>query len=199
MMAISADAFSAPVWRGDAGTTFEQWSFSEWDYGPVHPDDGWDNDYGSGPPYLVATGNYRQQVDQHSGIWNLGELDIIIPNNPVAQPEKEIWLELTWKGAGLNFLPDKPLVGVECDYEDQQIIPQIQINQDPPATGTDGWKTTLYKIQIWPNPSSEWIAIKGDIFADKVVIDTFCKIPEPGVLSLLGLGALFGLKRKRGV
>jgi hypothetical protein len=188
-------------WGMDGMTTFQQWSFSQWDLGPVQPDAGWDNKYGTDElpsPYMVVTGgNYQfKSISGHTGIWALGELDFLIPNYPVAQPEKDIRIEITWKGAELTFLPDTPLVGVVGFYNDEEIIPSVQILQDAPVPGTDGWKTSVFNISIWPNPANEWIAVKGDIYVDRVTIDTIC-IPEPATFGLLIGGAFMAIRRNR--
>lgn len=190
--AIVADAgaSASPPWSQGATTTFEQWSFSEWNYGPVAPDSGWNNAFGT-PELVVSTSsNWNSSVGQHNGVWTLnGEMDFIIPNYPVAQPEKDIWVEVLWKGAGLsNFIPDKPLLGIECDYDSVVISQQATLLDD-------GWTDTLFKLNVYPNPSSEWLVLKGDIMVDSVTINTIC-IPEPATFSLLVGGALMAIRRK---
>ncbi len=184
-----ASAFAAPDWRGNGETTtFEQWSFSSWNYGPVNPDAGWDNDFGT--PFLVVNGNSQWE----NGAWTLmsGGLEIYIPNFPVIQPVKEIWVELLWEGANFSYLPAQPRVSVTTDigYDEIQII-----REDTPA---GDWTRTIFKINLWPNPPSEWLRIDGDIRVDKVVVDTYCQVPEPGTLAVLGLGAGLAAKLKRG-
>jgi hypothetical protein len=191
----SAEAPAAPSWRGDEGTTFQQWSFSEWDCGPLEPDEGSNNAYGE--PWLLvdSASQWSQSVDQHSGVWALGgEMFIDIPNFPLVQDMKEIWIELTWKGAGRTFLPDKPIIGIETDVG----IDRMELFEREETSLGNGWKSTIYKYHVWPNPTKEWVTINGDIYLDQVITDTRC-VPEPGALSLLGLGALFGLRRKRNV
>ncbi len=192
LMACSTDALSSPPWNPGPTTTHESWSFPVWNYGPVLPDAGWDNDFGT-PQLVVSTASqWSSSVGQHNGVWTLsGEMDFIVPNYRVAQPEKDIWVEVTWKGAGLSYLPDKPLLGIECDY-DRVVIER----QETPLT--DGWTTTLFKLNVYPNPSTEWIVLKGDILVDSVTIDTIC-IPEPATLGLLIGGAFMAIRRKHKV
>jgi hypothetical protein len=166
-------AFAAPPWHGEITTTFQQWSTWSTSYGYVAPDAGWFNNYGT-PSMFV----------------NSGELDITIPNSPVIQPEKEIWVDITWKAAGLGPLPDQPLIGVMSEIEyDMMTIIHLDTSLE------DGWMDTVFKINIWPNPSMETIVIKGDIYVNQVVVDTRC-IPEPATLLLLTLGGLFLRKQK---
>jgi hypothetical protein len=187
---LSADAFSGPVVKR---TTSEQWSFSESEpnFGPVLPDAGLDNYFGD-PCLWVGD---RAEFDKGNGAWTLltDEIDIFIPNyqDSSAGSMKEMTVELTWQGANRCRLPDKPSVVVtpEGQYDKEIIEPGADIQ-------IDGWKKTVFTISIWPNPSSEWVMIKGDIILDKVVINTEC-IPEPATLALVIGGAFLAIRRKR--
>jgi len=198
VLIVGTDVLAAPAWRGDTRTTFEQWSFTEQDSDPQPPDTDphWVNEYGT-PLLSVFGSEWNNTVDGHQGVWTFmgfgsGVL-ADIPNNDKALPEKEIWVELTWKAAGIsNFIPDKPNVDVWANHKEVELIHENQIDGG-------AWWSSLYIIHIWPNPSAEQITINGDIYLDQVVIDTYCGIPEPGIMSLLGLGAVLGLRRKRHV
>ena len=127
------------------------------------------------------------------GIWPLsGEMDVYIPNRPQLGPYKEIWIQLVWMPGNLDqtpFLPDQPIVGV-TPFDSMQMTHEDNLD-------LNGWTHSLFKITIWPNPNEEWIAIKGDILVDRVVIDTIC-IPEPTTLLLLVTGGLIAKRyRKR--
>jgi hypothetical protein len=173
-------------------TTYEEWSFSGPGYGPLPPDEGWNNSFGD--PCLSVGG----RATWSDGAWalNTDKLDIFIPNYSPSEPTswKEMFVWLTWKEAGLNSLPDYPIVAVAPvgRYKTMTIEPGEDVDLG------DGWMSTLFAIHIWPNPPSEWIFINGDVYIDNVLVDTSC-VPEPGTLSLLGLSVLFGLKRKRSV
>ena len=193
-----ASAFAAPDWRGNGETTtFEQWSFSQpWDYGRLEPDEDSNNAYGEPWLLLDSASQWSQSVDQHSGVWTLGgEMFLEIPNFPQVQDVKELWIELTWKAAYRTYLPDKPIIGIETDVD----IDRMELFEREEIPLGSEWKTTIYKYHIWPNPTKEWITVNGDIYLDQVVVDTYCGIPEPGMLSLLALGAILGLRRKRSV
>lgn len=177
-----------PPWRGDPGSTMQQWEFSVFDLTPAP--DVVRNPYGD-PLLWANTHGWIPQLDCRQGIWPLsGEIDVYIPNAPYA-PEKLIWIQLTWKaGNEVNpYLPDEPMVGVTPF--DKIIISRTDTLVDC------GWTHSIFVIDMWPNPIGEWITIKGDILVDELVIDTIC--PEPATIALLGLGglALHGIRRKR--
>jgi len=178
-----ADDVMIPPWRGADGSTHQLWEFGTDD--PFPAPDVVDNPYGD-PLLHVDTPH-----GWSDGIWALsGEMDIYLPNRPVTGGWKEIWIQLTWK-PGLDpdpFLPDQPNVAVTP-------FDHITMYRDDDGLG-DGWIYSLYRIDLWPNPPEEWIAIKGDILVDQLVIDTIC-IPEPATVCLLGLGALALLKKRR--
>jgi len=191
LVILAVCSTEALSWYTGPTATYEEWSFSTWNYGPVTPDTGWDNDFGT-PQLVVSTASqWSSSVGEHDGVWTLsGEMDFIIPNYPdTTRSEKEILVEVTWKGAGLSYLPDKPLLGIECDY-DEVVITRTD------TVLSDGWTTTLFKLSVYPNPSTEWIVLKGDIMVDSVIINTIC-IPEPATLGLLIGGAFMAIRRSR--
>jgi hypothetical protein len=190
------NAFADPPWRGEAGTTFQQWGFGTKDMGPMLPDD-YNNVFGD--PYLaVGLGNvWWADAEGRGGVWELwGEIDIVIPNQPESPPDswKDIWIELIWKGAGNDdFKWDRPLVAIETEplYERMEMVREDTYEPDQ-------WISTLFKITVWPNPAREWIAIKGDIYVDQVIIDTRC-VPEPATFAMVSFGALAAFRRRRKV
>jgi len=178
-----ADDVAIPTWRYANGSTYQVWEFSDDNSTPV-PDVVY-NPYGD--PLLQVNTSYGWEA----GAWALsGEIDILIPNFPEIRPEKWIQIQLTWKAADNDpFLLDDPLIAIGpfdsmtiSRYDDDQIVP--------------GCIHSIYDIVIRPNPAEEWIAIKGDIWVDELVIDTIC-VPEPATICLFGLGALTLLRKRR--
>ncbi|MHC4912007.1 MAG: PEP-CTERM sorting domain-containing protein [Planctomycetota bacterium] len=172
-----------PEWRGTERSTYQEWSFSNDSTTPV-PDSS-DN---PGDPLLRVTPIGDWIPDP--GAWPLsGEIDVYIPNFDEPNPEKEIWLQLTWQPGGdlTPFLPDEPVVGV---------TPYTTMSMSRQDTSLNGWTESWFVINLYPNPPAEWITIKGDIIVDHLVIDTRC-VPEPATVALLGFGALVVFRRKR--
>ena len=191
IMVLSTIAFAAPEWRGTGGTTtFQQWWFADDDPTPS-PSDGWINNYGT-PSMRIG-----DRAEWNDGAWTLGtdDMDILIPNYEALQYKKEIQIELTWRATGQNFLPDRPLIGVLplYNYAGIKYFEQMVVLEESAATPE---VTTVFWVDIWPNPSMEWIVIKGDIDVLSVAIDTRC-IPEPATLGLLIGGAFMAIRRGR--
>ena len=193
----NAFALTQPDWRGEVGTTYQQWQFDTGEYGPMLPDSGYDNIYGD-PLLLVAADNtWSDVISRQEGAWTLeSEINILIPNNPDSGQDsyKEIWLQVVWQAAALDpFVWDRPMVAVETD----PFYQNLEMTRTD-SEGTNGWTETLFKITIWPNPAQEFITLKGDIRVDQIAIDTYC-IPEPATIALLAGGAALVLRRKRNV
>ncbi len=183
-----ADDLFPPSWRGEEGSTFQEWDFSTDNVTPVP--DVVKNPYGEPLLRVKPIGDWISDP----GAWPLsGEIDVYIPNWPEPRPEKEIWIQLTWKATDVDpFLPNEPVVGVTS----YPLFEFLEMSRTDLVDFVPGWNHSLFKINLYPNPFEEWITIKGDILVDQLVIDTIC-IPEPATLALLGIGGLVILNLKR--
>ena len=105
ILAAGSTSFAAlelevPEWRGDDGSTFQQWSFSNDSLEPL-PDDPFDNDYG--PPELSVRPMPGADWRSDTGAWPLsGQIDVYIPNRPQPNDKKEILLQVIWKTEDLD-------------------------------------------------------------------------------------------------
>lgn len=186
-LAISSTASAhdvvVPDWRYSSGSTYQKWEFDLDVYQPG-PDDV-NNPYGT--PSLRVTSNGGWVTP---GAWYLGEIDALIPNSDVSNPEKWIQIQLTWQPADNDpFLLGDPFVAVGP-------FDNMTMSRHDDDKSVPGWILSKYNITISPNPLEEWIAIKGDILVDQLVIDTIC-VPEPATICLFGLGMLTLLKKRR--
>jgi hypothetical protein len=197
-MAVVADAsYAGPSWRGGAGTTFEQWSFPDSSTSPS-PDAGYVNPYGTPSLWVGDRAMYFSSFDSRTGVWapKTDEIDLQIPNNPNTgdDTQKTIWAEITWKVAGLDTRTthdDSLMVGVDPEGG----YTGMNFTRSDTSLG-NGWFSTIVKVDIWPNPLSEWITVKGDIYIDEITIDTKC-IPEPATFGLLIGGAFMAVRKKQ--
>lgn len=175
---------NAPVWRGDEGTTYQEWEFLT-DANPTEPDV-YVNDYGI--PSLKVCGEnsiWLQEDYGHVGVWSVygDSMKACIPNLKVENPYKEILLQIVYKEDLLIWTDPKQ---TSVTLIDEQVQP-------------DGYTYAAYSIIIEPNPFCEKIIIRPYLcgtFIDSLIIDTIC-VPEPASLSILALGGLFLLKRKK--
>jgi hypothetical protein len=188
-----ADDLVSPPWpRGAEGTTYQAWEFDT----PANPADPdvVDNPYGL--PFAQAFGAlelplldtwWLEEDNGHEGVWNVGgSLGLYIPNRPMQDDRKEIWLQITCD-AGCGALPHVLSVP---DYATISLVGQID------AGG--GYTHDTYHIVIKPNPDDEWLYILpryGQAYIDEIVVDTIC-IPEPVSILILAPG-LWILSRRR--
>ncbi len=188
-LTISSTASATPEWRGNPGSTYQEWQFDSNDT-DLDPDI-FSNDYGTAHLKVYPHGDWIPDP----GAWALsGEIDVQIPNLNEENPEKRIHIQLTWQPAYNDpLLPSEPIIGIVSYplFEGMSMGPRIDTDDG------EGWTYSTYDITIRPNPGVEWITIKGDILVDELVIDTICCIPEPATICLLGLGTLILLKKCR--
>lgn len=213
-----------PGWN----TTYQGWEFLEPGAGPQAPpawaapyvnDDGFlytAPDWGTNPygtPQLFhipgpgagwhakqPTGaDYDPNGVEGDGWVNLsGEIVVWLPNYPVANPKKEMWIQLVWEPQAPG---NQPTVQLYDPAGTATTIPLVHTTlwsgdgNDP----VNPWREVNHDVfhqDIYPNPDYEILSIRGGINVDELVIDTNCT-PEPGTMGLLAIGGIGALLRRR--
>ncbi len=203
-VAARADDLFPPDWRGVEGTFVTE--FDGWREGGVGPF-AWFPDYHTfqpdpggtvGPQVVLASTSTGVVLDSFHG--RQGVLQIPSNESPLRfwadnfdwpSLSKPVRMQFVYHSSGdapdsLTLLTN---VGVLT-------VPEIY-SQDL----ADGWVFKMFDFEIVPNPPHEIIDIhfdggNGTAYIDQLVVDTHCA-PEPAAMSMLAIGALTLLRRRR--
>jgi len=205
--AVLAHDMVPPGWRGQEGSTYQEWTFDDAD-NPAPPEF-LSNPYGSASAGITVAefgSGWRWQLSAmgtQTGYWDLGgvgvggtgpdgSIVIDIDNRPLTTPDswKEIWVQITYY-EDINQAPIVIVPGATLSSQQTLLVEHI-------STGGD-WKLDQSVWRIQPNPLHEQVVITADhqwgSIVDQVVVDTIC-LPEPAMLSKLLLGGALALRRR---
>ena len=210
--AVFANSANPPSWRGDAGSTFQEWTFTN-DYNDTNiaPDSGYINSYGIPSLSIVLGGEFAEGyiegdfMPPETGVWDLGingTMNISIPNssNTSADSYKLIKVQVT-------YFDSSPLYAPSVFINHNALLLDSGTTWVSNEQGFPGdWMSYWSEWQITPNPTNEEITIMSSTsgsLIDQVVVDTKCVgttvVPEPSsILALIaGIPGLLLLKRRK--
>ncbi|MCK4658294.1 MAG: PEP-CTERM sorting domain-containing protein [Phycisphaerae bacterium] len=186
-VAAFAEDIHPPTWRGDPGSTYQQWTFEDdtaWP--PVYPEVD-NNPYGE--PVLDSATHDYERLGNYSGRDGIlfDEMDnivITLPNCGGSYDYKDIVLQVVWHWDGAPGYIWNPSV----DF----------IETDMNVNLGGGWYYDYIYYRMDSAPAQETLTLDNawGLYIDEIIIDTIC-IPEPASLALLGLGGLTIFRRRR--
>lgn len=191
-----ADDLSPPPWRFNPGTTVQHWDFSA---GPLGgpPDAGpFFNPHGV-PIMVPTTGtNWLPTFAGRNDLWDItgGSLQFDIPNTGNSAHLKNLQIQVTYFGLAPVIGPSYVVSGPNGLF--------TQVGGPTITSLANGWvhEVTTWTIAICPPFERITIApglVGTQMILDQVVIDTQCIVPTPATASLLALGGMCALRRRR--
>ncbi len=184
-----------PAWRGDAGSTYQEWFFST-DDNPVVADM-YNNAYGTpmaqiGGAFPFTT--WYNDLNGAQGVWKTGDmiqLDIYNTPNTAIGTHKDIVVQAVYMP--LNDAGLLAQISYQTSSEQGTVAAPVYSEILP-----NGYTYSRWEINLEPNPDFESIFILPpacNIYVDSMAVDTIC-VPEPATMALFGIAGLL-LRRKK--
>ena len=192
--AVANPDIDPPYWRGEVGTTFQLWNFSD----NTNPSQS--QAQPSGNPYgtPTATADYNKPfipwipLDHgHQGVWYIEEGDwmtLRIPDSQDPDPGRQLYLQMIFYTAadipGQNFFMRPEDADVQVLTE--EYLPDDEYYMYGAYLITLQADSLLLELQIAPRACT--------IYIDSIAVDV---IPEPMTMGLFGLGSMMIFARRK--
>jgi hypothetical protein len=196
-IAVSVSVSGSPSWRTDPPglppTTYQMWTFDDDDTLALPEISS--NSYGMAEANIIVSGTVHTDLPGwydtylgRPGVWHgdLADVTLTIPNQPIPNLYKEVWMEVGCRGIFLGCDVISPQAGV------------TSLGWSLVSAG-QGWETLVFGFRIEPNPDLEVIHFllkNSGADVDYIIVDTIC-IPEPTALALLAVGGMLIRKKVR--
>lgn len=201
-LAVDNNDTNPPGWfdPADSNTTLQQWWFDSNDVAPwpaIFPgrfSNLWGALQATVTPDPAVTNPWLPSYLQGDGVWYLsqnGQVDLNLKNNPNPHPMKELWVQVRWQPSEMDA---EPFLWAESPGS--VVTPAVERMSDRQAY-PGGWIHSTYQIFMYPSPSLETVSLRGNIYLDTIVVDTWSTLPEPATALLLAAGAAALLPRRR--
>jgi len=165
-----------PAWRGQQGTTYQQWTFDD-DDNPAAPESIL-NAYGTASADITVKENgagWQESLitaPERTGVWvDLDAVSLTVDNSPDALPYKEVWIQVTYY-EGSAHPPEVVIDSAELLHTTSEDV-------GPTDPMGNSWIVQHSRWRIEPNPSHEVVSLTPSsgpfgMTIDQIVVDTIC-------------------------
>lgn len=192
--AIATPDLNAPYWRGEEGTSFQLWNFSD-NSNPDDSDAATDaNPYDMSTAAMIHNKPFTPWIPAdhgHQGIWYIDQGDwlvLYIPDSQDPNPTRLLYLQMIFYTAADDTGQNIAIGPVTAD---------VQVITEEYLPGDEYYMYGAYQIVLQADSPLLELRIvpqAGTIYIDSIAVDV---IPEPITMGLFGLGSMIIFARRK--